>query len=79
MQKDTGWVEQLSGELFWDTDQAKIDPTTHARWLLEKVLEKGRWNDWLLVRTHIGRERIVSLIDSLRLDPKTRNFLEIAL
>ena len=76
MLKETGWIEQLSVELFWDIDQTKIDPEIHTRWLLERVLERGRWNDWLLVRTHIGAVRIAALMDSLRLDPKSRNFLE---
>lgn len=75
MNAASSWVSNLSPVLFWDVDQSKVDPTAHARWLLERVLERGQWEDWLLVRDHLGREKISALSDRLVLDPKARNFL----
>lgn len=71
------WIQQLSKELFWDVDPSGIREDVHARWLLERVLERGRWEDWLEVRTHLRKETIRTLSPSLRLDPKSRNFLDI--
>ena len=71
------WVDQLSKELFWDVDQSQVRADDHARWLLERVLQRGRWEDWLAVRDHYGKETIRRLSSALRLDPKARNFLDI--
>ena len=71
------WINNLSGELFWDVNRATVREDLHAKWLLERVLERGRWEDWILVRDNLGRERITALAPSLRLDPKSQNFLNI--
>jgi hypothetical protein len=26
----------------------EVDPEKNARWILERVLQRGRWEDWLL-------------------------------
>ena len=70
-------MSNLSSELFWDVPQEKIDPKRHERWLIERVLLRGRWEDWLLIREHYDRVRIRSLSPHLRLDPKALNFLNL--
>jgi hypothetical protein len=74
-----GWFEQLSPELFWDVDQTQVQADLHTRWLLERVLERGRWEDWTLVRDHLGKETIRKSAASLRLDDKSKNFLNLYL
>ncbi len=71
------WVNNLSPELFWDVSQEKIILKQHEKWLLERVLQRGRWEDWLLVREHYGKDRIRSLLPRLRLDSKAENFLRM--
>jgi hypothetical protein len=71
-----GVIGKLSLELFWDVDPESIEPETHCRWILERVLERGRWEDWLLVSSHYGTERISRLAPLLRIDAKAKNFLE---
>jgi len=71
------WVNNLSPSLFWDVSQEKVDPDRHGRWLLERVLMRGRWEDWLLLREHFELDRIRDLSPHLRLDPKAENFLKL--
>jgi hypothetical protein len=70
------WIQALSKELFWDVDQSKVTADRHSRWLLERVLERGRWEDWLMVRDHLGKETIRDLAPTLRLKPRERHFLD---
>jgi hypothetical protein len=76
MNDTLSWVDQLSPVLFWDVNRNTIDAVRHARWLIERVLEKGQWEDWILLWDNLGKETISSLSEGLCLDPKARNFLE---
>lgn len=71
------WVNSLSSELFWDVSQKEINPEQHARWLIERVLQRGRWEDWLLIRTHYNKARLLELSSQLRLDSKSAHFLKL--
>ncbi|MBN1647634.1 MAG: hypothetical protein JW874_06345 [Spirochaetales bacterium] len=71
------WISKLSPDLFWDTDQSQLDPEKHARWLLERVLHRGRWEDWLLIKKHYSKTKMKTLSPHLRLDGKSRQFLSI--
>ncbi len=53
------WIQSLSETLFWDVDKNNINPSTHTRWLLERVLERGQWEDWILVRSNIDRQKML--------------------
>jgi len=70
------WLKKLSAELFWDTRITSIDPDRNARWLIERVLERGQWEDWLLLRDNLGRDVLAREAPRLRLQPRERNFLE---
>jgi hypothetical protein len=63
------WVQKLSPDLFWDVNPSGINADTHARWLLERVLERGRWEDWLAVREHYGKDILRDIASTLRVDP----------
>ena len=70
------WVSGLSSELFWDVLQEEVDPGRHERWLIERVLQRGRWEDWLLIRKHYNKKRLNSLLSQLRLDARSEHFLK---
>lgn len=70
------WVNSLSAELFWDVLQEKVDPDRHERWLIERVLQRGRWEDWLVLRKHYSKKRLNGLLPQLRLDSKSEHFLK---
>jgi hypothetical protein len=71
------FMRSLSPELFWDVDRNSVDLEKNARWLLGRVLERGRWEDWLLIRNHYGRQRIRMLSEGLKIDPKAGSFLKL--
>jgi len=70
------WISNLSPELFWDVLQEKVDPEKHEKWLIERVLQRGRWEDWLLLKTHYDKPKLRSLSSKMRLDPKSAHFLK---
>jgi len=79
MKGTLSWSDRLSPILFWDVDKKTIDPVKHRRWLIERVLEKGQWEDWILLRDNVGKEDLAAESVHLHVDPKARNFLEIYL
>lgn len=76
MKGTLSWSDGLSPILFWDVDRKTIDPVKHARWLIERVLEKGQWEDWILLRDNMGKDAIAQQAANLHIDPKARNFLQ---
>lgn len=66
----------LSSELFWDVSQKDVDPDRHERWLIERVLQRGSWEDWLLIRSYYDKTRLLNLFPQLRIDPKSAHFLK---
>jgi len=77
--EDSAWIMKLSPSLFWDVYQRTVDPDRHARWLLERILERGRWEDWESVRDNLGRKQLDGLYETIRVSPKSLNFLRVYL
>lgn len=76
-QQDESVISTLSPHLFWDVDRLGVDTTQHAAWLVRRVLEYGRWEDWLRLEKHYGRRRLAEIVVTLRsLDPKARTFCQ---
>lgn len=73
------WINNLSSYLFWDVPREGIDPDKHARWLVERVLQRGRWEDWLIIRNHYNKRRLLNLKPQLNINPKSAHFLELYL
>lgn len=70
------WLRHLSPELFWDVRPGAVDPEKNARWLIERILERGQWEDWILLRDNLSRDVFLREAPRLRLQPRERNFLE---
>jgi hypothetical protein len=67
----------LSHHLFWDVDRAAVDAERHAPWLVKRVLEYGRWEDWRVLVSHYGRPRLAGIVTNLRsLHPKALAFCQ---
>jgi hypothetical protein len=48
----------------------------HARYIVERVLDYGDWEDWLLIREYYGLEKIKELALGIRsLFPKSLSFI----
>lgn len=51
----------LSRQAFWDVDMARIDYTKNARYVVEKVIERGKHRDFLELLKFYGFEGVKSL------------------
>ena len=69
------WINRLSSELFWDINPESFDFSLHKGWILKRVLEFGRWEDWLLIRDHFDKETLKTEMKKIKLDDKAENFL----
>ncbi len=70
-------VRQLTPQLFWDVDPDTIDPEKNIQWLLERVLQRGTWEDWLLISRFYGKQTIREMTPRLRVDAKSAHFLQL--
>ena len=77
MKKDVT-IDQFSSYLFWDADPADLDIDKHAAYIVERVLECGRWEDWLLIRDYYGLAKIKEIAVNIRgMYPKTLSFIAL--
>lgn len=66
---------ELSKDIFWDVDVETIDKEQHARYVIERVLTRGRMEDFVELQQTYEKDRIVRELQRSRLlDPKTLNF-----
>ncbi|MBC7915158.1 MAG: hypothetical protein H7Y07_13655 [Pyrinomonadaceae bacterium] len=49
---------QLSQQAFWDVDMNNIDYNKYARFIVEKIIERGTFQDFKELRNFYGDERI---------------------
>ena len=62
--------------LFWDTDTSTIDMVKNRRYVIERILRFGDFDDYRWMRSTYSKEDIKSVILEERsdLDPKSLNF-----
>jgi len=71
---------KLSESLFWDSEPRTIDFDNNARYVIEKVVSRGKFSDWLEIKRYYGLEKIKECALRLRdLNPKTISFLSLVL
>lgn len=65
----------FSPNLFWDTDETTLDLEKNARFIIERVLMRGRLSDWWTLYRLYGPERIkVEAMKIRYLDKVTLSF-----
>ncbi len=63
-------VKKLSKVLFWDIDMKEADMDKYPAHFVQRVLEYGNMDDWRLLRSYYGMDKIVQVCKGLRtLDP----------
>lgn len=67
---------ELRPTLFWDTDPNKIDLKTNKRYVIERVLDRGRVEECKWLMSTYSPDDIKEVIARKRsqLDAKSRNF-----
>lgn len=74
MERDV--LDKFSDYLLWDVDRDAVDMERNAPFIVQRVLEVGQLNDWLLIVSYYGLSRIVEIATNLRtLDPKALSFV----
>ncbi|GAB1415771.1 hypothetical protein MASR2M117_11770 [Paludibacter sp.] len=70
-------LNKFSKNLFWDADIQELDVEKHAAFIIGRVLDYGRWEDWLYIRDKLyGIERIKEIALNLRsLERKSLSFI----
>ncbi|HBS84984.1 MAG: hypothetical protein A2W91_07095 [Bacteroidetes bacterium GWF2_38_335] len=69
-------LDKLSNHLFWDTDRATFDPEKNKKWLINRVMQYGLFNDWLVIYNYYGLDEIVEIAVTIKsLDKKAASFL----
>ena len=59
-------MSQFSKNLFWDIDFSQVDMDTHLSQIIQRVLEYGRINDWKIILSYYGLDKIVVVCKGLR-------------
>jgi len=71
-------INNLSKHLFWDVDVKALDQEVHAKHIISKVLQYGFFEDFLLLKTCYGLEKIANVAVKIRaLDKKTASFIAL--
>ncbi|MCI5141070.1 MAG: hypothetical protein D3909_04945 [Candidatus Electrothrix sp. ATG1] len=66
----------LRSALFWDVDIATLDPETHARYIIGRVVTRGDLSDWNTLKELYDHQRIRQEVVHLRsLDARSLSFL----
>jgi hypothetical protein len=69
---------KFSPALFWDVDAEQMDIDAHPAFVIQRVLERGRWEDWVQIRAYYPMETIISEVMNLRtLSPKALNYISL--
>lgn len=71
---------KLTPHIFWDIDPGSLDWEKNARFIIERVVTRGRLSDWFIIKEHYGLNRIKREVIRVRsLDKLTLNFLSTLL
>jgi hypothetical protein len=69
-------ISSLNPRYFWDVDIKKLDESSSARLIVERIFMLGEIDEMNLLINHYSREKVVEILTNLPyLDPKTLNFV----
>ena len=69
-------LTQLSPHLFWDVNHESVSWNTHKEFVVERILDYGLTEDWLLLRRHLGIAEIAEIASHSRnLSPRSLAFI----
>jgi hypothetical protein len=69
---------KFSENLFWDVDENELDMEQHKEFIIERVLDYGRWEDWTQIRSYYSMQTIKDAAMNARtLFPKTLSYIAL--
>ena len=70
------YICSLTPTLFWDVDREEIDDSRYRRFIIQRVLERGTLDDWVLTTRRYTLQTIVEEAQQMRsLEPKALAFI----
>lgn len=75
---ENDYIASFSDYLFWDIDKSSLKLEDNASYVVTRVLELGQLQDWNLLVSYYGLDRIVSIAKNLRaLDPRALSLISV--
>ena len=69
-------IQHFSKNLFWDVSPADFHADRCPAQVIQRVLERGEWSDWCLVRDYYGLMQIAEVCKTLRtLSPEALSYI----
>jgi hypothetical protein len=76
--KNTLPVSFLRPALFWDANPDNIDLEHHSRFIIERIINRGSYDDWKALINFYGRQRLKEEVVTIRnLNKKSLNYLSV--
>jgi len=67
---------KFSENLFWDVDGDDLDMDKHKEFIIERVLDYGNMNDWIVIKNYYSLENLAFTAKNIRsLMPKSLSFI----
>jgi hypothetical protein len=67
---------KFSQHLFWDVDENDLNMEQHKEFIVERVLDYGFMNDWLIIKNYYSLEQLGDIAKNIRsLMPKSLSFI----
>ena len=71
-------IEDFSPHLFWDVDKKLLSFSRNKRLIIQRVLEYGMLNDWMMIYRHYGIKEIAETTLHLKeLDKKSASLISM--
>ena len=68
----------ICSPLFWDTQASNIDTEQNARFIIERIITRGTFQNWKLLLDYYGHDRVLKEALMIRtLDPKSLCYLSV--
>jgi hypothetical protein len=69
---------KFSKNLFWDVDENDLDMDKHKEFIVERVLDYGFMNDWLVIKKYYSLDTLGEIAVRIRnLTPKSLSFISL--
>ena len=71
-------IASFSENLFWDVDPENLDMEKHSAYIVGRALDYGFWQDWKIISTYYGIDRLRTIAMGLRvMFPQTLSFIAV--
>lgn len=68
------WADLRQSPAFWDVDPTTLDPIQHTDWIIARILQFGRWEDWVALFRCYATDQIREALWHRRVPEHVRQF-----